>query len=265
MPRRRSFRRRHGRKRSRFHRKKSRFTRRVLRAEIANSNSKKQVFANFTANLAQGDGVSRVLTIFSPLTGLVQGTSVTNFTGNGIYPTGVRVRALVSNATSPGFQQFFIRWVFFWAKARANYGTNGTGFGNTTTVNTAPAQTSPNANPVIFDSLTGAFSPFVGDTFATPFDTTKIKIITTKTWKVNHIGAGPGNDGYKTFFRFPKRKINFEDTAESPLTSAPNYPSYGNYYLAFQVFGAAGTANISSTAIGTMDLTAYVYWKDIDG
>lgn len=244
--------------RRRFHRRKPRFARRVMRAEIINQPTKRLIQTNTAAvSLHPGDGTTPELVIFSPLTNIVQGDTVGNFTGNVIFPKGIRIRALVTNAASPGFQQFYIRWTLFWSKARASYPVNGQLFGSTTTANTNPAQTSPNANPPIYDSA----QPFVSIGFQDPYDVTKIKVIAKKTWNINKIGAGPGTSIFDTFLRFPKRRIVYEDTLESPLTSAPNYPLYGNYYLYYQVYSAAGTGTISSTQIGTMDVSMTMYFK----
>lgn len=257
MPLRRSFR---GRRRRT---RKSGFTKRVLRAELSNASTKKKLFINYLGtNLNQGDGTTRDLIIFSPLTNLVQGDGVVNFTGRSIYPKGIQLRGAVSvpTTTSP-----MLRWTFFWSRSTADYGIGGTVFNSTTRAAAGPVQVPPFANPRVFDSVTVAASPFVGDSFATQFDNTNIKIIKTWTKVYNSGGAATPSIPFKKFIRFPKRRITFQDPAEQSLTSAPNFPMNGNYYLILQAFGVTGASNISATTIATIDLNATLYWKDISG
>ncbi|QDJ95274.1 capsid protein [Capybara virus 34_cap3_7672] len=259
MPRfRRSFRR-----RPRYRKRKSRFVRAVQRAELKNSSSKKIVYATESGvSLAQGDGVSRTLLIQTPVSNIVQGTGKQNFVEDTISNVFVRVRAAIStNTTNAQFNQVFVRWTVFWSPSRASYLAAGSLFGNTTTSSANPAQVVPFANPTIFDVASGS-GLFVGTSFATPFDTTNIRIIATRTFSINSGGAANGMIIKK--FTLPiAKKIRFQDNGESPLTVTPNFPRNGQYYIIRQIFGNTGTSNIANTAIANIDATYTLYFKDI--
>lgn len=260
MPR---FRRRTGR-RKRFTRK-SRFTKRVLRAELSNASTKKVAFAAFDgATLVQGDATGRVAQIYSPLTQIVQGTTEGQFEGNTIWPSHIRLRFSITDAASAA-STFAIRFIWFWSRSQADYGINGTQFTSGTRAALVPTQTPPNANPRVFDSLTSAWSPFTGDDWGTYIDNTNVRVLKAKTIHFNTGGAVNGAHFYTLTFRFPRRKITFQNPGEGSLGTAPNYPLIGNYYLMRQVFANGGAANIATTTIGTMDGTYRVYWKDISG
>jgi len=261
MPLRRSFGKR--RRRSKYRRRKSRFVRAVARAEVANSSKKKFTYAaQVGENLVQGDGTSRTLVIQTPVSNLVQGTGKVNFIEDTISNVYVRVRAIITtDTTNYQYGQLFIRWVVFWSPQRASYLTTGQVFGNTTRSNAGPTQTSPLANPNIFDITTNS-NPFVGSSFATPFDTTNIRIIATKVISVNPGGAANGVRIVK--FKLPiAKKVRYQDTQESPLTSTPNFPRNGNYYLMYQTFGPAGTANVANTILGQMDTYYTLYFSEL--
>lgn len=253
------FRRRRG---SKYRKRKSRFTRKVLRAEVANADTKKiTVSSLLAANVLSGDATTRVLTIFSPFTSLVQGTGVINFSGRSINPIGIQVRGAASTAAGG---DYILRWTLFWSRSQAAY-PGGVVYGSTTRANAGPAQVPPFANPRIFDSvLIAASSPYVGDSFATQFDNTNIKVLKTKTIRINPGGANTVVRPFKFFLRFDRRRLTFNDPAEQSLTVAPNFPMSGNYYLIRQAF-PIGTANIASAALGVLDENIELYWKDISG
>lgn len=210
----------------------------------------------------QGDGTSRTLVIQSPVSNLVQGTGKVNFIEDTIQNVYVRVRAAIStDTTNAQFNDLWIRWTVFWSPERASYLAQGQVFGNTTRSNAGPTQTSPLANPRIFDITTNS-NPFVGSSYATPFDTTNIRIIATKMVHINGGGAANGTRVLK--FKLPiAKKIRFQDTAEAPLTATPNYPKNGNYYIIYQVFGPAGTANVSNLTRAQIDSVYTIYFSDI--
>lgn len=251
------------RKRRRFGRRRSRFTRRVLRAELAVSSIKKSTFAEFTAqNMAQGDGTSRQLIIWSPFTSLVQGTGSFAFEGQTIYPRGLSIKGLLYNAGATVSNQVYVRFTYFWSRSQAAY-PNGVVFAHLTTAAASPAQVAPNSNPQIFDDVTSApNSQFVGTQFASRFDATNIKVIKSKTISFNPGGDINAVKPFKFFFRHPRRKLVFQNPGEQGLGTAPNYPLVGNYYLICQVFGQGGTSNISNTTICGMDMWAFTYFKD---
>lgn len=250
------------RKKSKYRRRKSRFTRKVLRAEIANADTKKiTVSSLLAANVLSGDATTRVATLFTPFTNLVQGTGVINFSGRSINPIGLQIRGAASTAAGG---DYILRWTLFWSRSQAAY-PGGTVYGSTTRSNAGPAQVPPFANPRIFDSvLIAASSPFVGDSFATQFDNTNVKILQTKTIRINPGGANTVVRPFKFFLRFKHNKLTFNDPAEQSLTVAPNFPMTGNYYLMRQAF-PIGVANISSTPLGVLDENIALYWKDISG
>ena len=262
MPRRRSFGKRR-RFRSKYRRRKSRFVRAVARAEVANSSKKKFTYAaQVGESLVQGDGTSRVLTIQTPVSNIVQGTGKVNFIEDTVSNVYVRVRGTISTSTTNyQYGQLFVRWLVFWSPSRASYLSTGQVFGNTTRANAGPTQTSPLANPAIFDITTNS-NPYVGSSFATPLDTTNIRVIASKTISVNPGGAANGVVIFK--FKLPiAKKIRFQDTQESALTSTPNFPRNGNYYLMYQVFGPTGTGNIASTVLGVMDSYYTIYFSEL--
>ena len=262
MPRRRSFGKRRFR-RSKYRKRPSRFARAVRRAEVTNSSKKKFSYAaQVGENLVQGDGTSRTLVIQTPVSNIVQGTGKVNFIEDTISNVYVRVRAIISlDTTNAEFDSLWVRWTVFWSPERASYLSTGQVFGNTTRSNAGPTQTSPLANPRIFDITTNS-NPFVGSSFATPFDTTNIKIIATKLVHVNPGGAAHGPRVLK--FKLPiAKKIRFQDTQESALTSTPNFPRNGNYYIMYQTFGPCGTANVASTTLAQMDSYYTLYFSDI--
>lgn len=255
-------------RRSRYRHRKSRFTRRVQRAEVTNSAVKKALFTQFTgSNLAQGDATGRELIIWSPLTNLIQGTGVQNFIGRSIWPRGIQLRGSFTVPAAVEFQNAFARFTFFWSRSQADYfnGLAGGLFNSTTRAAAGPTQVPPFANPRIFDDTTFAYTPFVGTHFGTQFDNTNIKVLSTRTIAINSISTPNGVKLFKLWFRFPKRSITWNDPAESPLTSAPNFPLTGNYYIILQIFSSGGTGNISSTTQVIMDITGHIYWKDISG
>ncbi len=250
-------------RRSRYRKRKSRFTRAVQRAELKNSSTKKIVYATQSgATLAQGDGTSRIVYIHTPVSNIVQGTGKTDFIEDTISNVFVRIRAAIStNLANAEFNQIFIRFVSFWSPARQSFLAGPITFGNTTTTSTNPTAASPLANPYIFDVSSGV-ARFVGASYATPFDTTNIRIIATRTFNINPGGAANGMIIKK--FTLPiAKKIRFQDNGESPLTSTPNYPRNGQYYIMYQVFGVTGTGNVANTTIANMDATYTLYFKDI--
>ena len=255
MPRKRSF---------RGRRRRSKFVKRVHRAEIINAPTKKATFISAVGNnVVSGDGTSRTLIAYTPLSDLVQGDAVSNFTGRSIYPTMLAIRGNFAVTAARNYSIVTIRWTLFWSRSQAYY-TGGQVFGNTTRSNLAPAQTAPNANPRIFDSVTAAYSPFVSDSFGTQYDNTNIRVIKTKTKVFNAGGAAIGAIPFKFVMRFPRRKLTWQNPAEQSLTTPPNLPLTGNYYLIQQAFGDNGTGNIATTVLGTMDIHANIYWKDDD-
>lgn len=256
------MRRRFSKRKSPYRRRKSRFTRRVLRAEIANADTKKiTVSSLLAANVLSGDATTRVATLFTPFTSLVQGTGVINFSGRSINPSGIQIRGAASTAAGG---DYILRWTLFWSRSQAAY-PGGTVYGSTTRSNAGPAQVPPFANPRIWDSvLIAASSPFVGDSFATQFDPTNVTVLKTKVIRVNPGGANTVVKPFKFFMRFKPNRLTFNDPAEQSLTVAPNFPKTGNYYLMRQAF-PIGVANISSAVLGVLDESITLYWKDISG
>jgi len=239
-----------------------------MRAEVTNAAVKKEVFSQQTGeNLAQGDGTGRQLIIWSPLTNLTQGDGVGDFNGRSIHPRGIQLKGSFGVPTG-GAQEYtdvYARWTLFWSRSQADYGVGGTVLTSSTTAAAAPVQVPPFANPRIFDAITFVYSPYVGDTFGSQFDTTNIKVLATKTIHINPGATLNGVKLFKIFMRFPKRRLTWNDPGEQGLTTAPNFPLNGNYYLILQVFGPPGTGNVSATTIAIMDLEAHVYWKDVSG
>lgn len=258
MPRFRRF----SRKRRRPRRKRfSRFTRRVLRAELAASSIKKVNIANYVAEtMPQGDGTGRIAIALTPWSEITQGTSISQFEGNEIYPKGVSIKGLLYNAAATT-NEVILRFTYFWSHTQAAYGS-GVIFGSGTTAAANPAQTPPFANPSIFDSNANAWSPFVADNYSTRFDPTNIKIIKSKTFVCNPGGVNNWVKPFKIYFRHPRRKLVYRDIAESTLGTTPNYPKSGQYYIIIQIFGQGGTSNISATSLASMDMQVYNYWKD---
>lgn len=212
--------------------------------------------------MAQGDATGRQLVIWSPLSGLTQGSGTGQFEGNSIYPRGISIRANFSVSTS--FDSLLVRFIFFWSRSVAAYGT-GQIFNSTTRANAGPVQVPPFANPRIFNGLTSLWTPYVGDNWSTPFDVTNAKIIKVKSKLINKQSTNDGVTPVAIYFRFPKRRLVWQDPAEGSLSVAPNYPLIGNYYVAMQVFQNTGAANIASATVAVMDITGYTYFKDPSG
>lgn len=256
---RRRFRKRRG---SKYHHRRSRFARRVTRAVVTSGTIKKATFAEFTAeNLAQGDGSSRQLIIWTPWSSLVQGTGDFDFLGEAIFPRGLSIKGLLYFSATTA-TDVFVRFTYFWSRAQAAY-TNGAIFGHLTTSAASPTQAPPNSNPQIFDDISNiTTTPFVGSQFASRFDTTNIKVISTKTIHFNPGGNDAAVKPFKFFIKHPRRLLKFQNPGEQALTSAPNYPLVGNYYLICQVFGQGGTSNISNSTIVSMDMWAFTYFKN---
>lgn len=256
---RRSFRR-----RRRFGKRRSRFTRRVLRAEISTSSPKRTQVAYYNAEtMPQGDGTGRVAIVLTPWSSLTQGTEVSQFEGTAIYPSGVSIRGQLYNANATS-SVVYVRFLYFWSRASASYGS-GTVWSSTTRANAGPTQVPPFSNPTVFDVTSteiNAWTPFVGDSFATRIDTTNVKVIKSHTVKCNLGGASDWVKEFKFFFRHPRRKLTFQNPGEGSLSTAPNYPINGNYYVMIQTFAQGGTSNISATSVASMDMTLYCHWKD---
>jgi len=258
----------------RFRRSKRRFGRRRrgprsfkrLARAVARSGSepKKMLIAQSGGNnLAVGDATSRVLTIMNIPSNLVQGTQNDQFLGNSVYLRGVGVKFHIFTTTA----DITIRWVLF--KARQNaVAMLGAGavYSSTTTTNTGPTQTANTdfRNPPIFDEGTGggAYLPFVGQGVLSRFDTTNIKVLKVKTYKLHHGKDTDNSHIMKKFFLPIKREFHFIDPENTGLTSSPNHGKYGSYYLTFQAFNASGSGSISSTAIGVIDYRVDLYFRD---
>jgi len=222
-----------------------------------------EVTTQLGANVTQGDGTSRVVQIMNLPSNLVQGTTEGTFTGNTVWLKGVSVRFNLSIPSTPGFTALAIRWFLIKSRANAiNMLGSGATYGNTTTDQTNPTQ-GPNAqftNPRIFD-VAGSVASFVGESYATQFDRTNTRVIKTKTYRINAGGAGQAPSLHKFFFRIG-RTHQYSNPDALPLTVAPNHGKYGSYYLCYQIFGQTGTANISSTVVGTMDYKVELYFRD---
>lgn len=247
--------------------RRSRFTKRVLRAEISTSSPKRVQVAYYNAEtMPQGDGTGRVAIVLTPWSVLTQGTEVSQFEGTAIYPSGISIRGQLYNANATS-SNVFVRFVYFWSRASAAYGT-GVVWSSTTRANAGPTQVPPFSNPTVFDvPATGtgsinAWTPYVGDSAVTRFDTTNVRIIKSHVVKCNPGGTQNWVKQFKFFFRHPRRKLTYQNPGEGSLATAPNYPINGNYYLMIQTFAQGGTSNISNTSVASMDATFYCHWKD---
>lgn len=242
-----------------FRRRRTRFQRRVLNAELKLGSTKKLLLYQNTANsLAQGDGTSRVLRIWTPWSYISQGTGDSNFAGNTIYPKGVSIKGLFYATTN---EDVFVRYTYLWSRSSTAFTHQQ--FSSTTRAGLGPTQTQPYFNPQLFDELaTVGYEPYVGLSYGSRFDTTQVKVIASKLIHLNAPGSGTPVKPYKVWFRHPRRKLKFQETAENPLNSFPNFPTYGNFYVVEQAFAQGGAANISSSTVVSQDIEIFVYWKD---
>lgn len=212
-------------------------------------------------SLAQGDGTSRTLGIMNLTSNLIQGDENDQFQGNSVWLKGVGIKFNISPNADPGFGGLSVRWTLFFSRTNAtNMLGSGAVYASTTTSSANPTQASPFANPRIFETVATP-SMFVGDSYATHFDRTNIKVIKTKMFKINNGGSGI-NANCKKFF-FPIHRIfHYQNPDNTTLTSAPNHGRFGSYYLIYEVFQEAGTANISNAVLGTMDWEVRLYFRD---
>lgn len=239
------------------------FARLAHRIVQAGSQPKKLVlYDNVGDNLVSGDATSRSLVIMNPPSNLIQGDTKNNFQGDTVFLKALSIRFAASVTSSPGFVSFYIRWTMFRSRSNAqNMLGSGNVYASGTTDTAVPVQVSPLANPRIFDDSTTVPSKFVGRSFATPFDTTNVRIMKTKTFKINAGGAGQGPTVKKFMFRINKTH-RYLDPFEAPLTTAPNHGKYGSVYLMYQVFALTGPGNIASTVVGTMDSRVTLHFRD---
>lgn len=237
-----------------------RFARAITRA--GSEPKKIELVSEVGTNLAQGDGVSRVLGILNLPSNLVQGDTESDFSGNSVWLKGVGVKFNASIPANPGFQKFFLRWTLFFSRSNAA-GMTGTGalYANDTESDAGPIQVSPFVNPRIFDTTDADPAPYVGLSYATQFDRTNIKVLKSKVFPINAGGASNGMNLKKFFFPI-KRVHQYQNPDNSAMTTTPNHGRFGSYYLIYQVFGPTGAANIANTVLGTMDWHVELYFRD---
>jgi len=237
------------------------FVKRIKAAELRNSETKKFDIGVNAVTLRAGDGTTPELRIFNPVSLLIQGVEKDHFIGNRIWIKGIRLRFHVATQ-APGaeFRSPSIRFIWFFSRSNASLTSTGSLFGNTTTVATNPAQTAPAQNPVIFDSTA---TPFTGTHPSTPFDTTNITILKTKTYNLNPGGSAIYTRPFKLWFPVQKNHT-YLDPQETSLATAPNHGKYGSYYLAWQVLNVGSTADaIANTVLADANYHMSVYFKDI--
>jgi len=257
MPRFRKSRRRFGRRR----RGPAKRARRIVR--MGQQMRKLEIVEISGAQLVNGDGTSRVLSIHNIPSNLVQGDAENQFTGNTVWLKSVFVNTSISVTTS-SFHAFYVVFTLLFSKSNAT-GMTGTGatFLSTTTDSTNPAQATEFRNPRIFAYNTVP-SPFVGATMTSAFDNTKCRVISRKKIKVNPGGCSDGLT-HKSFSMRIGRYFTFQNPDDSPLTTAPNHGKNGSYYLIIQTFGpnAGVTGNESPDVVGLMDKTIRLYFKTV--
>jgi len=241
-----------------------RAVRRIKAAELANAETKKlDVGSGVQAvTIRAGDGTSAELRIFNPFSLIAQGVEKDHFIGNRIWIKGLRLRVQLQNPSATAdFNAAVIRFTWFFSRSNASFTTAGSLYGNTTTSSTNPAQTSPLQNPVIYDDSTGG--GFVPDGYASPFDTTNIKILKVKTIQLNRPGAATSTHCYKMWFPVMKNH-EYLDPQETSLATPPNHGKYGSYYLTWQVFNGGAAADwIANTVLVNMSYSMTAYFKDL--
>jgi len=264
--RRRTFRRRPKRRRrsKRRFRRRSTFTKRVRRV-IFRSLERKVLNCNgiSTVNIAEGDGVSRVVLVHSPLSQMAHGDEEDRFQGNQFWVKGLLIRGQFSmDLTTPSAASAIMRLSLIWTPEQgAGFNLGFVGFGNTTTSSTNPAQVSPNVNPRFFMN---AGTPHTGAGYVAPFDTTRVKVIKTFIIPVNPSGDTLGTQlAMPTLFKcyVPIRKmVQVEDPLQSSIAAPPTRYKHGTYFWVLQCL--AGNIGTSADTVVNMLYQSLVYFRD---
>lgn len=258
---------RRGRKGRRGFRKRGSFVRRVRRVILRTTEAKKRVNPeNATLNLAQGDGTSRIVYVSSPPLDLITGSSAGEIDGNKIFLKGISFRGMVgTSGENTTFNGGLIRVSLVFSREQFAPSTpNWITFGSTTTSTANPTATPPYLNPRFFET-TNATNQFVGNGWVIPFDTTRVKVKSSRTLVLN---PGTQNNAASGIVQTPTPfdlyyKINkwmtIEDPAQSDIT-APLRFKYGTYYLVMQV--VANTNDVSTTVVAELQYTLTTYFRD---
>jgi len=261
-------------RRRRFRRGRKRFTRgrrvgfakRVKRVIFRTLERKLRVHIGGGAGdlvMAEGDGVSRVIYVHSPLSDMSHGDEEDRFEGNNFWVKGLLLRGSLSmDLTTPTASSAIVRITLLFSKDQGTGFENAWGtFGNTTTAITNPVQVPPNVNPRFFQNTA---LPFVGLGYVAPFDTTRHKVIKSFMLPVNPTGdSEAGQFTAPTLFKcfVPiKRMMQVEDALQGPIATPGVRYKNGTYWWVAQVL--ASNAGTSTDPVVSMDAQSITYFRD---
>lgn len=212
--------------------------------------------------MAEGDGVTRVIYVHSPVSAMNHSDEEDGFHGNQFYLKALSLRGQLSmDTTTPSATAAIVRITLLWSKDQGSgFDTGFVALGNTTTANTNPTQTAPNVNPRFFMNTA---VPFVGQGYVTPFDTTRHRVIRSWIIPVNPAGdSEAGQLSLPTLFKcyVPiKRMMQIEDAVQGPLTQPVRFKN-GTYWWVIQTI--ASNVGTSTDPVVNMEVQALTYFRD---
>lgn len=234
-------------RRRRFRRRRPRrFTRVVRRIVRTTLEPKRLVISDATVNFSEADINGSILNIKNITSNVIQGTEDDQVAGNRYFVDSVSIRGQAENLSN--YVRVYIRYTLVFSRTNAGAMTgNGATYSVNTTSTTNPTQTTPLLNPVLFRSASsGVAYPGIG--FLYPFDTTNLKVLKSRTVKINPGGNISAIGHWALNFKI-KRIFQMTDPTQTGLTSAPNHGKYGSYYLIRQTI-QSGTGIVTDANPG---------------
>lgn len=239
------------------------FAKKVKRVIFRTLERKLRVTLNTTTQtLAEGDGVTRVTYLHTPVLNMQHGDEEDRFEGNNFWLKGLLIRGqLTMDRTTPLATSALVRFTLMWSRIQgAGFDTGFTALGNTTTAVANPAQTAPDANPQFFMNTA---VPFVGQGYVAPFDTTRHKVIKSFTIPVNptsntEAGVASMPTPFKCYVPI-RRMIQVEDALQGPL-GGPIRCKGGTYWWIVQC--VATNDGTSADTVCALDCQCITYFRD---
>jgi len=201
----------------------------------------------------------------SPINGLIHGDQEDQFDGNQVWMKGMKIRGQVSlDPTTPSVNGCLIRITAIKTKDQGSgFQSSFVAYGSTSTINTNPAQTSPDVNPRLFDAAGNA--QFTGNGYTVPFDRTLVTTLKSWTYLVN-----PGADQEAGVSSLPtpiscylpiNRRLQIEDPAQTGFTSGSRRFKHVSYYFVLQVI-CTHTGSVTDDVVNG-NFRTEVYYRDI--